>query len=163
MTRRNQWEVYQKTQKKCFSFGCYSESVHLPLDWKKHIRANLTECQQYRTPTVSMRAQPEEIPNLKSTANTRASDDVRVWLQEVSVKRTIPGSVSLSPPLSVSLCVRAQVGVSRFSLSTVPNLRTAATWGPGTTDVGWNNYEKNRRYKIQGWKLVQHCGGLKTQ
>lgn len=83
-----------------------------PRQLKKNIRSNLTERHQYRTPTVTMRVQPEEFPNLKTPVNTRASDDVRLWLQEVFVKCTIPGSVSLSPPLSVSLCVRAQVGVS---------------------------------------------------
>lgn len=72
---------------------------------------------------------------------------------------------SLSPPLGLSVCARSGQGLSVFSLSTVPNLRTAATWGPRSTDVGWNNCEKNRdlngRYNIQGRKLVQHCGGLK--
>ncbi len=74
---------------------------------------------------------------------------------------------SLSPPLDLSVCARSGRDLSVFSLSTVPNLHTAATWGPRSTDVGWNNYEKNRdldgRYNIQGRKLVQHCGALKTQ
>jgi len=141
------------------------QTQSISLSIKKNIRSNITEHYQYRTPTVTMRAQPVEFPKLKSYVN--------IWWRETLA----PGSVcevyytwecqSLSPPLGLSLCACSGRGLSVFNLSTVPNLRTAATWGPGTTDVGWNNYKKNRdldrMYNIQGWKLMQHCEGLKTQ